>query len=261
MFLKILRFWLFGPALRSPAIFGVMPMPTNDLWSSDICPACAGWYRGISRDDDGNRVCGLFRLFSTNPRHCDNHVDFAFDEFHGKRTESFWLLVRKAIFQFKVLTLDVAKVTESLSKSAQIDFFLLGATCMPKNSHAGHLFSATSKRGRCGGISILSSHRSKSFDFCRRFNDLSIGLLGGAAATIWPAAARSGSEKVSKVGEFGDYLPGYYCVNQWWLWRRINLVEVSRARRLSQEVPNARIQCAVHQQVRAGAINAPLTIE
>ena len=48
---------------------------------------------------------------------------------------------------FKVLTFDVAKVTESLSKSAQIDFFLLGATCMPKNSHAGHLFELLSARG------------------------------------------------------------------------------------------------------------------
>ena len=87
-----------------------------------------------------------------------------------------------------------------------------------------------------------------------RFSHLALSASSGSVKiTIhhWG----SGSEKVSKVGEFGDYLPGYYCVNQWWLWRRMNLVEVSRGRRLSQELPNALIQCAVDQQVRAGAIN------
>ena len=32
-------------------------------------------------------------------------------------------------------------------------------------------------------------------------------------------------------------------------------------RRLSHEMPDALIQCAVEQQVRAGAIDAPLTVE
>jgi len=41
----------------------------------------------------------------------------------------------------------------------------------------------------------------------------------------------------------------------------MNFVEVSHRKRLSQEMPDALIQCAVEQKVRGGALDAPLTVE
>jgi hypothetical protein len=41
----------------------------------------------------------------------------------------------------------------------------------------------------------------------------------------------------------------------------MNLIEVSCNSWLRQELPNAFIQCAIEQQIWAGAIDAPLTVK
>ena len=41
----------------------------------------------------------------------------------------------------------------------------------------------------------------------------------------------------------------------------MNLIQVSHGSRLGYELPDALIQCAVEQQIRAGALGAPLIVE
>ena len=93
-----------------------------------------------------SRSACIFAQPLPTKRRSDNHIDFAVDKLSGKCPKSLRLRVGKAILQLNILVLDVTEVAESLSKSSQTDFLLLGAARMPKNSYPRYLFQLLGER-------------------------------------------------------------------------------------------------------------------